>query len=995
MTSDPRRRNQILLAPPQNDMEEEEEDEDELFEAPEAQSQYQPAGSDKAVFDGSHQNSGAALTAEQTELIRPFITPSPFPHHTSGPTSSRFRNAFTRVTASPTSEVEAWQALLTEVTNCYRSIQSKIHVMDAEVQLQLDWIESCYGSLLSYFPYSATNVLKIAEILYSQSAQVGEDQGPLSNIGLDYHRQHVCQAKLERLFSKTLGVSLDGTKTALPDESQEQDSSSALIGSEKIGVSANAQLGGMCTSSAELWILYIQASIRQAKRTNGQNDQAVHAAATKAYELALEHASFGFSNHTIWKAYLQYIKSRISDPQQMVTLRSVYQRLVCHPMTGLDQLWQEYEQFERQQSEALAQALVGEFTPKYQHARTIYLERNRVFNVQDLKMQRLATPPNSNEITEEHTTLQLWKTRTAYERTNPERLQSTDFQMRIRTAFKEMACAFTYHPEVWHMWSMWEETTGQGGIERAIVVLELAQFHIPDCTLLALTQAQTVELRTDQPKQCLEVMKTFLERAPNSLAFAAYQQMVRRYEGKNAARAVFAKARRVLRTANIDSAPAKLDEVRVKGGDGDETGTGAQSGDQTKDDSSGGRWMVTNRLDESIGTGAAAQSSKANYGEKAKELGKFVPGPITWHLYASHALIEHRLNHSPETAARVFELGLRKHSSFLTQPAYVLKYARLLLELQDTVNLRALLTRSLTACQGSKSQAVTSLWNMALQFESLVSIGDGSNLDATLAVERRRRAALLGPEMEDVATGSRIGSVDSVAIGAQKSTIAEQLIRQDGYDASSTIVSGMSRTVDLLDVMGLWGSHSVGGGESSLVLPSPQQSIEDDEVISGGSSDAAYHQRLKYARLLATGGSAVEIPGGESGSRLMSARARLQGASATASQNTALTMAIQNSPDWLRELLLLLPASRNRTPVLGIPPPHLTEMALASLRQNKLPAERPMDDNGKKAKTGLKHKLEGGDSSDEEGDIKGTGGYGTQFRSRQRARMAAAPNQLG
>ena len=148
--------------------------------------------------------------------------------------------------------------------------------------------------------------------------------------------------------------------------------------------------------------------------------------------------------HLLWRQYLAYAKTQTADPQHMVHLRNIYQRLVCHPMTGLDQLWQEYEAFERQQSEALAAALVSEYTPKYQHARTIYLERNRVFNVQDLQITKLATPPNLEEedLPEEYQTLQLWKKRTAYERTNPERLSPPDLAHRVRSAYKEMVCVW-------------------------------------------------------------------------------------------------------------------------------------------------------------------------------------------------------------------------------------------------------------------------------------------------------------------------------------------------------------------------------------------------------------------------------------------------------------------------------------------------------------------------------------------------------------------------
>ncbi len=949
MASDPRRnRQQILLGPPHEDAMDE-DDEDELF--------------------GDSTTNASTTTAipqaVTNQLLNQFITPSPFPHHTSGPTSSRFRNAFTRITTNPTSDVEAWQALMTEVVNCYRSIQSKIHMVDAEIQLQLDWIESCYGTLLKYFPYSVAHVVAVAELLLSQSARAGEEQGPLTNVGVDLQRQANAQAKLEHLLTQHLGIYMDGTKEELNF--------------------------GMCTHSVDLWMIYISTRIRQARRENPGNEPLVKEWATQAYELALQHAGFGFQNHVLWKAYLQYIKQATAgDTQHMVILRQLYQRLVCHPMTGLDQLWQEYELFERQQSEALAQALVGEFTPKYQHARTIYLERNRVFNMQDLQMDRMAAPPNEQELAEEYQVLQLWKTRSAYERTNPERLSTIDLQVRIRTCFKEMVCAWTQHPEVWHMWSMWEETSH--AVDRAIRVLQVAQAHIPDCTLLAHAQAQLVELHTPEPSQCLPVMEAFLERAPNTLGYALYQQMVRRYRGKEAARAVFSKARRVLVApgASDSGSTNTIGNTATKTEDGVAATEGEDTTDVKKEDPENGkRWMVTNRLDESIGRATASTVTKDDPSDRNTTT-MVRPGPITWHLYSSHATIEHRLNHAPAIAARIYELGLRKHGSFLTQPAYVLRYSQLLLELQDTVNLRALLTRALTACSDRRSPQVAALWDMALQFESLVSIADATNVPAAVALERKRRAALLGPDIEDVATGIRVGMGDSVAIGAQKSTIAEQLVRQDGYDPNSTIVNGMSRTVDVLDVMGLWGSGSGRSNPLGHTMSATQAVEEEEEIIPGGKSDVAYQKRQHFAKLLASGGStSLDEVGGDPGSRILSARERLQGASAPASQNTAVTMIIQNSPEWLRDLLMLLPASRLRTPVIGKPPPHLTEMALTALRQNKLPDERPQDDNNSQM-AGTKHKMgsgNDGDSSDDEGGPRGSGGYGTQFRSRQRARQ--------
>jgi hypothetical protein len=63
----------------------------------------------------------------------------------------------------------------------------------------------------------------------------------------------------------------------------------------------------------------------------------------------------------------------------------------------------------------------------------------------------------------------------------------------------------------------------------------------------------------------------------------------------------------------------------------------------------------------------------------------------------------------------------------------------------------------------------------------------------------------MGPDEKGVAAGSFVGVGEAVLIGAQKATIAEQRICSEGYDVSSRIVNGMSRTVDVLEVIRLWG----------------------------------------------------------------------------------------------------------------------------------------------------------------------------------------------
>lgn len=919
------------------------------------------------------------------ELISKIIVPSPYAHHSTGATSARFRNALSRVTTDPKTDAEAWQALITEANACYRAIVPTIHTVDADTHAKLDWIESCYGALLKHFPYSSSHYVTVVELLMVQSARLGEEDGPYRDYGPS-QRAALCEAKVERIFRDVLGIEMDGTPVA------------------------DRKLGGICTSSVDLWLLYIRKRVREANRQpipmQDEKIKLVREWTIKAYDVAIKHTAFVVNNHMVWKQYLAYVKSWIPNPamnmdhalaqQQMMQLRSVYQRLVVHPMTGLDQLWQEYEAFERGQSEALAQALIAEYAPKYQHARTVYLERNRVYNVAELQMDRLATAPadDSDEdfatkMVEENRLLTVWKKRCSYERTNPERLSAEDLVARVRQAYKELVCVFTLYPEAWHMWSSWELLQGTSKEDEragfAIAALQLGQTHIPDCTLLAYAEAQTIEVHTKSPQDSMAVMESFLERCPNTLGYVLYQQMVRRYKGMKAARAVFAQARRVLKEPVSGEAATKIEEEKeIKGEDQDQADATTRA--SAASSTNGKRTLVTNRPEAGAGAipkkFATLEKVKGESTEATSEsLKDFASGRITWQLYAAHAAIEHRLNLSPTIAARVYELGLRRHVSFLTKVPYVIRYAQLLMELQDTDNLRALLTRAVAACEedSAKSEESAALWDITLQFESILSGTDAGNLSSLHAVERRRHNALVGPDAEDVSTGGIVSGAEQVGVGAQKTPLSEQLIRTEGYDVSSTIVSGMNRMVNVLGVIGLWTS-------AGSVAAKAKTNLSKDELEAGGKSDASFQRRLLFQKLTATGQSPGAALAGDTGStsRILSARERLQqgGGTATgAGPSSALALAIQQSPDWLRPLLLVLPASRYRAALSSKPPPHMIEMALSTLRNNPLPPEPTDGQRG-----GLKRKHDAGDSSDEDNGGK-SGGYGNQFRVRQRSRL--------
>lgn len=1140
---------------------------------------------------------------------------SPFPHHNVGPIADRLRNAMNRITADPTRDAEAWQALLTEAQSSYRTLLPSLyklknsHTVDPEAELigtKLDWVEGCYGALLHNFPYAVTHYVQLVEMFLRLGALTQDEEeqcgtaspamiamgtSTLSNLALtttdqgvavtpasmllnseiatsSTERQKMYDSKLDRIFQMCLGVNMDGSP-ALHGEIQTSQSIDAESAATSID-SARTIVGGLCKHSIELWLLFIRKRTWDASRAaaveiaipppppgytpgvaqvsviHQQYEESLRSAyrqridsirekVMQAYETALEFgAGFAQNNHLIWKRYVNFVKSWTepvnysaaamslaswmpqgsvpalppSDPahdhsssqKQLAQLRTIYQRGVTHPMTGLDQFWQEYEAFERSHSDSLGTILVAEWLPKYQHARSIYLERNRVWTLHELKGGRLAVPPVGcnvegaaagvatsgmgtmggaaaagvvgagddfggeatggagaagtgkplsdseymTQMEDERVVLSKWRRRAGYERTNPERLSATDHAARVRASYSEEACAFARHPEVWYEWSQWEllhggsvaastasnSTNSSGGQAssqstasaaliapakagdvksggnaiRAVAVLGLGMESLPDSALLAQAQAEILErhLGGKNKVACIKVLEHFVERSPTTLGFVLLQRLVRRHQGVDAARSVFSNARRTLKVREEDLSSENSDEGKGVAASTKQDGINKDEAND-KVDGKGAllpqNRMVMNRL----GISAKGEDEKSE---------QTSAGFITWHLYATHATIEHHLSKKPKVAARIYELGLRKHRTFLSTPPYVLHYANLLLELNDEENLRSLLMRAVAACEeeeassgGSDEAAISRrremqrpLWDMMLKFESILSSrGSNENISADISsIESRRRRALYGPGNEDVVMGGENAPDEdedrNLGSGAQKNSLNEQLIRVEGYDVASRIANGMARMVDVLAITGAIGNGGsdtssldfAAAAAASLAAGGTSSDVWGDEC-AGGASDVSYVKRLRFQRESSTrAATALLLPGagqgvGGTSGKLLSSRDRVaamgQGANA---------VAVQNAPEWLRPLLALLPPVPKFGRGITRPPPHLIEMALSTLRANELP---PRPTNGA-ANDSKKRRRDDGDSSDEEGNGASGGGYSSQFRSRQRSRLA-------
>jgi len=276
-------------------------------------------------------------------------------------------------------------------------------------------------------------------------------------------------------------VNLDGTPY-LEALSQEQLEASTILSAPQYKVRS-----GMC-SHVPLWELYLQKVARDTRRKHSSIYDPVDArdGMVQAYEAAVSRAGFVVGCHALWKQYIVYLSFTCGyvckdiidltlptlspdhlqlDPQtkhrRVLQLRSVFQRLIATPMQDLDGFWNEYGTFERSISEALSQPLLAEHLPRYQHAKQVFIERMGYMNDLLPSVGRLAIPPENTE--KERSLLLNFLKRVAYERTNPERLPLSDLPTRVRQAYKDAACVFLRHPEIWHEWSSWESSGYCGG----------------------------------------------------------------------------------------------------------------------------------------------------------------------------------------------------------------------------------------------------------------------------------------------------------------------------------------------------------------------------------------------------------------------------------------------------------------------------------------------------------------------------------------------------
>lgn len=319
--------------------------------------------------------------------------------------------------------------------------------------------------------------------------------------------------------------------------------------------------------SVELWGLYLEVMKRQTVDTvNMLRNPDSYATQRERYEgllrTAIESVGMSMDAVVIWKAYLTFVQSwpetgPVDVNRKLGTLRTVYQRAVLVPMDNSDEIWSEYEEFEKKFRDPTTDPAFGDLNRRFMHAKSICRERRRYTN--GIVMDRLALPPlhSSSEIQQ----LDLWNNWIRFEFTNPDNLSPETFRHMIRMVFCQCLCCFRYNPEIWMCLARFERyfivSAATGGsdddndsnnsspTERARQIYLEAIEANPEVMILRTGLAELEELNGDEDDR--EVRETAAQKVlmeafqyyPSGFSFASLQRFIRRRWGILAARKLF------------------------------------------------------------------------------------------------------------------------------------------------------------------------------------------------------------------------------------------------------------------------------------------------------------------------------------------------------------------------------------------------------------------------------------------------------------------------
>ncbi|GAO46479.1 hypothetical protein G7K_0710-t1 [Saitoella complicata NRRL Y-17804] len=439
---------------------------------------------------------------------------------------------------------------------------------------------------------------------------------------------------------------------------------------------------------------------------------------SQAYEFVLSNIGMDYESGPIWKDYLDFIKSGEAttsweESQKMDHTRKTYQRAICIPLSNIEQLWREYDQFENGINRTTARKFLAERSPSYMTARSSLKELRSIID----SLDRKGLPKTPTFTKQDREKVEAWKKWIAWERSDPLVLEDAEaLKSRVMYACQRAMMSMYFHPEIWFSVVEYAMTVDD---QMALEFLKTGMAANPSSLLLHFQFAEIEESR-GRPENVKQTLQSLVDSLQGEME----------------------RVQREWNEAKADAGDSKVEEEYTI---------------EDEDENEGAKVAKPNKRLEAINTKYKAQidtlaressivwvmflrTTRRIEGLKpARQVftrARKAPNQ-TYEVFVASALMEYHWNKEPGVAVKIFELGMKAYSE---NAHFVLQYLKFLRNINDETNARALFERTITKLS---PEAALPLYEHFYNYES--NYGDLSaalKLDARMAELYPQRTSL-------------------------------------------------------------------------------------------------------------------------------------------------------------------------------------------------------------------------------------------------------------
>ncbi|TQW08035.1 CFIA complex component Rna14 [Cordyceps javanica] len=269
------------------------------------------------------------------------------------------------------------------------------------------------------------------------------------------------------------------------------------------------QLFGRCLMTVpniKLWTVYLNYIRRRNDLNNDPSGQA-RRTVTQSYEFVIDNIGVDRDSGDVWLDYVQFIKNGPGliggtgwqDQQKMDQLRKVYHRAINVPMSTVNTLWKEYDQFEMGLNKVTGRKFIQERSPGYMSAKSGNIALDNITkSLHRVNLPRLPPAPGFDGDTEYREQVELWTRWISWEKDDPLVLKEEDpksYTQRVMYCYKQALMALRFWPELWVDAAEWcfQNDIRENDSEIGTQFLVQGIAANPQSVLLALKYADRIE----------------------------------------------------------------------------------------------------------------------------------------------------------------------------------------------------------------------------------------------------------------------------------------------------------------------------------------------------------------------------------------------------------------------------------------------------------------------------------------------------------------------